>query len=348
MSDRVTRAIVDAASAEGGAPAGWPGTSRYLMPIANQPLICHVMRELSSGGIQTAEIVACSRVREQLERLLGVGDPWGLQLTYAETPEDGGRHAVEREIRQTLSEEPVLVYPGDCLFPGQIEPLRQRFSVGDVDLVLLAHAAGEASRGWVRKLMRSDEQSSRAADTAMILSTATRDTLEGLPSDADGEDSVVESLLAAERPFAVCELGEHWCYSDSTEELLAGNQIVMDSLSIVPVRGALGDSSEILGRVMISPSARVTASTIHGPAVIDDDAVVEDSFIGPYTAIGPGAIVAGAEIDNSIVMAGAEIRHPGYRIEASVIGERASITRSFDLPKGLHLRIGPDGKVTLS
>ena len=44
--------------------------------------------------------------------------------------------------------------------------------------------------------------------------------------------------------------------------------------------------------------------------MIGDNAVVEDSFIGPYTAIGPGVVVMGTEIDNSIVMADAEIDIP--------------------------------------
>jgi glucose-1-phosphate thymidylyltransferase len=227
--------------------------------------------------------------------------------------------------------------------------MRDRFGAGDVDLVLLAPGTADASRGWVRKLIRTDELAPRVADTAMILSPATQAALENLPSgNVNGDDDVVDALLAAEHRFAVCELGEHWCYSDSTEELLAGNQIMLDALHITPVRGTLGDSNEVLGRVQISSSARVSSTSVHGPVVIGDGAVVEDSFIGPYTAIGEGAVVVGTEIDNAILMAGAEIRHPGSRIEASVIGERARISRSFELPKGLHLRIGPDAKISLS
>ena len=92
----------------------------------------------------------------------------------------------------------------------------------------------------------------------MILSPATREALDGLHFARNGEDGVVEALLAAEHPFAVCELGEHWCYSDTTEELLAGNQIMLDALPITSVRGTLGDNNEVLGRVRISSSARVS------------------------------------------------------------------------------------------
>lgn len=348
MADRVRRAIVDAASVESGSLSGRLTATRYLMPIANLPLMCHVLAELSSAGIEEARVVTCNGVRTEVERLVGTGQAWDLRLSYDEVEQEHGRQAVQTEIQAAVSNEPVLVYPGDCLFPGKIHQLRERFGRGDVDLVFLAHAAAGASRGWVRKLMRTEEQPSRAADTAMILSPATQGALEGLPANGNGDEGVVEALLASEHPFAICELGQHWCYSDATQELLAGNQIMLDALPIAAVRGTLGDNNEVLGRVRISSSARVSSSTIHGPAVIGDGAVVVDSFIGPYTSIGPGAIVSGAEIDNTIVMTAAEITHPGSRIEASVIGERARITRSFELPKGLHMRIGPGAQISLS
>src|ERR1700760_4825717 len=158
MGVRVTRAIVDAASADGGSSSGRLTTSRYLMPIANLPLICHVVGELAHGGIEDAHIVSCEGVRAELEELLGTGDPWGVRLAYVEVGSGHGREAVQTEIRRSVAEEAVLVYPGDCLFPGQIQPMRERFSAGDVDLVLLAHATADASRGWVRKLMRAEEQ----------------------------------------------------------------------------------------------------------------------------------------------------------------------------------------------
>jgi hypothetical protein len=49
-----------------------------------------------------------------------------------------------------------------------------------------------------------------------------------------------------------------------------------------------------------------------------------------------------------MVLPFAEVRFPGLRIEASIIGERASVSRSFELPKGLHLRLTPGSRVTLS
>ena len=124
--------------------------------------------------------------------------------------------------------------------------------------------------------------------------------------------------------------------------------MMLDALPVPAVDGSFGDNNVVHGRVAISSSARVSGSTLHGPVAIDENAVIEDSFIGPFTAIGPGAILRGAEIDNTMVLAGAEISHPGHRIEASIIGERASVVRSFALPRGLHVRLEPHSRLTLS
>src|SRR5690242_12712936 len=98
MGVRVTRAVVDAASAEGCSPSGRLAASRYLMPIANQPLICHVLGELAHGGIEDAHIVSCNGVRAELEKLLGAGESWGVRLTYVEVDAGHGREVVQTEI----------------------------------------------------------------------------------------------------------------------------------------------------------------------------------------------------------------------------------------------------------
>ena len=59
------------------------------------------------------------------------------------------------------------------------------------------------------------------------------------------------------------------------------------------------------------------------------------------------AVVVGAEVEYTMVLAGAQVRYPRYPLEASVIGERAVVSQSFGLPAGLHLELGPDARVIL-
>jgi glucose-1-phosphate thymidylyltransferase len=335
VGENVSLAIVDAVSEPVGEPS-LESSSRYVASIANVPLIWHVFDELAHAGVERATIIVRPEVRRELERVLDGGKSWGIEVSYSDALDADGNQRVLRQTRQTLASGPVLVYPADCLFPGQLAGMRDRFCEGDVDCVLLALTPESVSPG------------SRMFPAPVMLGPRTLEVLSDSISRNLEPRALGEILRAGGCRVAVCEAAKQWSYSDSTERLLAANRMVLDGLPVPTVDGSFPDNNEIQGRVAISPRAHVSNSRLCGPVAIDDDAVIEDSFVGPYTAIGRGAIVRGTELDNAMVLPFAEVLHPGLRIEASIIGERASVSRSYELPKGLHLRLTAGSRVTMS
>ena len=337
-------AIVDATAAGGeGNTSGDAARSRYCTPIANLPLIYHVFDELAAAGIDRARVIVSPDVRDELDEVLDGGRPWGITISLTTAVRDNGRDAVLTELSQLIADEPVLVYPGDCLFPGQVGAMWQRFDAGDVDVVVLG-AQDAASRGG----NTAAKPVTRFSSTPTIVGPPGGPVIEELRSAGIDHRGLAGWLRTNDCRVASCDLGSYWRYSDRTEDLLIANRMMLDALPFPHVDGRFGDGNMVYGRVAISSSARVSRSTLHGPAAVGDDAVVEDSFVGPFTAIGRGAILSGAEIDNTMVLSGAEVRHPGHRIEASIIGEQASVVRSFALPRGLHMRLAPHSRLTLS
>jgi glucose-1-phosphate thymidylyltransferase len=335
VGENVSLAIVDAVAAPVGEHR-LESCSPYLASIANVPLIWHVFDELAEGGVERAMVVAHTDVRRELERVLEGGKSWGIEVSYSDAPQIDGKQRVLTQTRQTLASGPVLVYPADCLFPGQVAVMRDRFSEGDVDCVLLALAPESSLPG------------SRLFSAPVMLGPRTLEVVSDSLSRNLEPRGLAEILLAGGCRVAMCQAAKQWSYSDLTERRLAANRMVLDDLPVPAVDGSFPDNNEIQGRVAISPRARVSNSRLCGPIAIDDDAVVEDSFVGPYTAIGRGAVVRGTELDNTMILPFAEVLHPGVRIEASIIGERASISRSYELPKGLHLRLAAGSRVSLS
>jgi len=334
----LTFAIIDATVPGSGQALDRASTSRYTTPIANEPLIHHVCQELAEGGITRARVVAAPDTYRDLARL-GASHVLGIEVSYREADETDRRRTVLSEVERALSDGPVMLHPGDSLFRQQVAEMRDRFQAGDVDTVLPVQAS-------VEPLRHPDDR--RASDTILLLGPGTQSLVaELLSPKSDGED-LVASLLHSDFRLAVCAQTDHWTYSNTTEALLAANRMMLDALPSVDGVTPFGENNRLHGRVDISPSAFVSDCVIHGPVSIAEAAVVEDSFVGPYTAIGPGVVLSGTEIDNSMVLAAAEIRHPGSRIEGSIIGERARITRAFELPTGLHMRLGADSRVTLS
>ena len=114
------------------------------------------------------------------------------------------------------------------------------------------------------------------------------------------------------------------------------------------VRRPVNNGNRIEGRVLIHEAASVRASVIVGPTVIGPGARITDSYIGPYTSIGERAHVEGAEVERSIILAGASVKHVGGRLVASVVGRDARVFRDFSLPRALRLRVGDGTEVALS
>ncbi len=100
--------------------------------------------------------------------------------------------------------------------------------------------------------------------------------------------------------------------------------------------------------MVVHPTARIESSVVRGPAILGPRARLIDSYVGPYSSIGPDVVIEGAEIEHSVVLAGASIRHLGGRLEASVVGPRAKVFRDFRLPRALRLQVGEGAEVSLA
>jgi glucose-1-phosphate thymidylyltransferase len=93
--------------------------------------------------------------------------------------------------------------------------------------------------------------------------------------------------------------------------------------------------------------ARIRRSLLRGPIVIGAGAQITGAYVGPYTAIGAGVVIEGAELEHSIMLADAELRFVGTRIESSVIGRGARIVRGFRLPGAIRVSLGDGAEVVL-
>jgi len=138
-----------------------------------------------------------------------------------------------------------------------------------------------------------------------------------------------------------------WCrYAGDPCDLLELNRIALERMRLEMHRPA-NNGNLIEGRVWIHEQASVRASVMVGPVVVGPHAQISNAYIGPYTSIGAGAHIEGAEIERSIIAAGASITHVGSRLVASVVGRDARVFRDFSLPRAFRLRVGDGTEIAL-
>ncbi len=324
-------------------------SSRYATWLANRPLLAHAIDELAQAGVDHVAIAAWSgHSGPEQDRLPRIEAPTGPVSTI-EIPTGADPAQVIARLRAAVEAGPALIRPGDCLFPGQLRRLRDHFDQPGVDMSVMAPSSSHApairpARPGQAQLSRARDAIPALAGNAAILAGPAWPALEHA-AGATTTDELLESVRSEGLNVARCQPSQQWRYSDATDELLSANRMLLDRLPAAEPAAAA--DSDVEGRVRISPTARVVRSRLRGPVVVGDGAVLEDAFVGPYTAVGPDAVVLGAEIDYTMVLPGAEIRYPGRRMQGCLIGEGAIVRQTFSMPAGMRLRIGAGAEVML-
>jgi len=307
------------------------GRSRYAMPLANRALVRYAAEALVAAGVRDIAIAVSPSTISDVQGLISEQLSFGARLRYLETADAVTPLDTLIAARDLMdADRPLVVHSGDAFVMAGLGDAVADFNRGRPDVLLVS----EASRTHPE-----------ASPVAIISPDALREL-----DRFSAHSSTIWGTIAALAEFGVRvadhALGGCWCYLGDADHLLEANRMILDELPHSAPEGELG-SVRIEGRVVIHPSARLEMATVRGPAVIGGGAELVNTFVGPYTSIGSGARLEGAEIDHSIVLDGAIIRHPGHRLEASVIGAGAEISRDYGMPTAVRLQVGRRSTVML-
>jgi glucose-1-phosphate thymidylyltransferase len=129
-----------------------------------------------------------------------------------------------------------------------------------------------------------------------------------------------------------------WIDTGKLTPLLEANRLLLEKLE-ARVEGAVDEASTIDGRVVVAAGAQIVGSTIRGPAAIGPGTRVVNSFVGPFSAIGADCEIINSEVEHSVVMERSRIADIP-RLEDSLIGRDAVVTRTLQRPRALRLMVG--------
>jgi glucose-1-phosphate thymidylyltransferase len=307
------------------------------------------------AGVRDVALVIPAEAREEVEACTAGEGP--VELTSRCFPYDDDLPEVLVAASGFLGDDPCIVHPPDGLLTQPLAGFIGRVSVEAPDLVVLVHkSSGESdSIGLAtRRLLRlaNDCSAPMAVQGPAGICIFGHGGLSRAIEAGWRTENEPDLVTVAER---LVEVGGavHVQYVDGwlrctgkSADLLEMNRIVLDELGpqLEPIPGA---DNRIEGSVVVHPSACVESSVIIGPAIIGPGALVVESYIGPYTSIGAGSHIEGAEVERSIILSGASIMHVGGRLVASVVGRDARVTRDFSLPRAMRLNVGDGGEVVL-
>ncbi|MCP4435923.1 MAG: glucose-1-phosphate thymidylyltransferase [Actinomycetia bacterium] len=340
-------------------------SAKQLVPVANKPILFYGIEAMVASGITEIGIITGETGPEVVEAV-GDGSRFAANVTYI--PQDaplGLAHCV-LIAREFLGDDDFVMYLGDNMlqqglgdFVGRFEadkhasasqrlgedtappaaqillcpvPDPQRFGVAEVD-----------AEGAVVQLVEKPENppSNLALVGVYLFTAAIHEAVESIEPSDRGELEITDAiqwLIDDGQRVRHDELEGWWLDTGKKDPLLESNRRVLETLE-PRFEGDIDSQSQMDGRVVVEPGAKIVDSHIRGPVVIGSGAVIERSYIGPFTAVGDDCRVTDSEIEHSVILRRSIIEGVP-RLADSLIGRDTEVRRSQQRPAATRLMIG--------
>ena len=334
-------------------------SAKQLVPVANKPVLFYGLEAIRDVGITEVGIVV-GDTAPAIQSAVGDGGAFGLNVTYIRQPAPLGLAHALLVAREFLGDDDFVMYLGDNFIVGGIATLVEEFRASRPDAHIMLTAVQDPRQFGVAELDSTGQvigleekpdrpRSNLALVGVYMFTSAVHEAVAALTPSRRGELEIteaIEELMASGHKVTSTIISGYWKDTGNVADMLEVNRMVLESVEPA-VDGEVDPASELIGRVVIGTGARITGSRIVGPVIIGAGTEVTGSYIGPFTSVAPGCVIADSEIEYSIVLTGTSIRGV-RRIEASLIGHDVDVTPAPPVRQAHRLVLGDHSKVQIS
>jgi len=300
---------------------------KVMLPIANKPILEHLLIEATGAGISEFIFVVGYR-DEQVRDYFGSGEKWGVNIGYANQRKQLGTADALKMI-EGLVDGNFLLINGDIIVNRKdIKKLAGK-NDNTLSVIEVEDTRGlgmvELSEGKVVHIYEKEENPPpRTANAGLYLFTPDIFEAVSLTSKSPrGEFEITDSLqLLMDKGYYISyQKINYWLDISFPWDLLPANESMLAGIKAQNL-GEVEESVVIKGIVSVGKNTVIrSGSYIVGPVIIGQDCEIgPNCHIRPYTAIGDGCHIGSAvEVKNCIIMEGSKLPHHNY-VGDSVIG----------------------------
>jgi glucose-1-phosphate thymidylyltransferase len=333
-------------------------SAKQLIPIANKPTIAYGIEAIVAAGITDIGIIV-GDTKDDIIAELGDGSTFGATFTYI--PQDAPRglaHAV-MIAEEFMNGESFLMYLGDNIVRSGVANLVRQFKEEKPNAMVLLNTVPNPQQygvvelvdGRVKRLV--EKPKNPKSNLALVgvylfdnnIFTAVNSISPSWRNELEITDAI-QWLVDQNYQVNPHVIRDWWKDTGKPKDMLAANRLILEMLTN-NIAGSVCEKSELDGKIQIDSGAQIINSTIRGPVIIGEGAVIRDSYIGPFTSIGSNVVVDRSEIENSILLQDVSIINIRERIDSSLIGKGASIQSVEKRPKSQSFVLGDRSQVTL-
>ena len=290
-----------------------------MLPVANKPILQHVLEALSENGVRDI-ILVVGYCREYVQDALGSGESLGVRIRYVVQEQQlGTGNALA--MAQGMTDERFLVVPGDNLvLAATLRPLLQ----GQEQSVLVKESGSPFHYGLVMVrdgqvthfMEKPGVQVSRWVNTGNYM--LSNRVFRYLKNEVD-LPSALQRMVDDGTTVRIVPTEETWLDATYPWDLLNINNIALEQTQSL-FEGEREDGVIIKGRVRVGKGSVIRAhSYLVGPLTIG-----AGTEIGPYAALFPGTSIG----NNVVISPFSEVRNS--ILENSVqIGSHSVVTNAI-------------------
>lgn len=347
-------------------------SAKQLVPVANKPILFYGIEDMADAGITEIGIIV-GQTGDEVRDAVGDGSPWGVDVTYIQQDEPLGLAHCVRLAREFLGDDDFVMYLGDNMLQQGLADFVDAFRSTRRPVQPSLHGQGEAEPsaqillaqvddprqfgvaelgddGEVVRLVEKPEHppSDLALVGVYLFDRHIHEAVAAIEPSWRGELEITDAiqwLIGHGHRVNHEVLDGWWIDTGKKDPLLKCNRLVLEDLE-TDIQGEVDDTSEIEGRVVVEPGAKVVGSRILGPVIIGAGSRVENSYVGPFSSIASGCVISDSELEHSVVLERSSVRGVP-RLTDSLIGRDTEVVRSEQRPRALRLMLGDHSVVEL-
>jgi glucose-1-phosphate thymidylyltransferase len=331
-------------------------SAKQLVPVANKPVLFYGIEAMAQAGIEEIGIIIAPETGDEIKAAAGDGSRFGVKLTYILQDEPAGLAHAVLTAEPFLADAGFVMYLGDNLLQGGIADLVEAFRSTSPDALILLtpvpdpehYGVAELSNGRVVRLLEKppEPQTDLALVGVYMFTPSILAAARAIEPSGRGELEITDAIQRLVDDGHTVEphiVKGWWKDTGRLEDMLAANRLVLDTIE-TRVEGELIDS-QVDGRVVVEPGARLERCAVRGPAIIGARASLTDCYVGPYTAVGEDCRIDNAEVEHSILLSGAVVCDLAGRMESSLLGRNVRIGRDQRQPRAYRFLIGDNSEI---
>ena len=332
--------------------------NKHLIPIANKIMLQYAIDYLKDAEIYEIGIIINSN-DTSINDVFGDGSGFGVKITYIEQDKPLGLAHVVKISQAFIGDDDFIFYLGDNILVGGLKSFINDFKRMKSNCHLVLSKVSDPNRFGVaevvnKRIVSIEEKpkypkSDLAVTGIYLYDSNIFEAVNNIQPSERGELEISDAhqfLIEKGYDLSYSEITGWWKDTGQPSDLLDANRLVLDNIK-TKIDADVDSLSNISGEVVVRKGCKIINSTIKGPVTIDDNTIIMDSYIGPFSSIGESCIIKNTKIESSIIMEKCELDAVGIDIQSSLLGKSVKIISSNSKNNYMVLLLGDQSNIEL-